>query len=169
MRIDPTINRSGGPPSPQEWRSGGALSPPALSSARIEGRQPPALSSLRIEGRTGLDEKQQHRLKDACKDFEAMFLSTVLKQMRKTVEKSELFGSDPAEDTFQEMMDIEIGKSAAKTSSMGIADMLYRQLTSQMARQADSSQARNDVGPTRNDGGLAQAAVPPSGDRGDEK
>lgn len=139
MRIDPTfVSRSGGPLSP------------------------PALSSLRIEGRTGLDEKQQHRLKDACKDFEALFLSTVLKQMRKTVEKSELFGSDPAEDTFQEMMDIEVGKSAAKTSSIGIADMLYRQLTSDMARQADSSQARND-------GGLAQAAVPPSGNRGDEK
>ncbi len=47
-------------------------------------------------------------MKDACKDFEALFLSSVIKQMRKTVQKSELFGSDPAEDTFQEMMDDEV-------------------------------------------------------------
>jgi flagellar protein FlgJ len=148
MRIDPAFN----------VRSGGALSPPGGHG------EPP----LRTDG-TGLSDKQDKRLKDACKDFEALFLSTILKQMRKTVEKSELFGSDPAEDTFQEMMDVEVGKSAAKTSSMGIADMLYRQLTSDMARQADSSQARNDAGPARNDGGVAQAAVPPSSDRGDEK
>jgi peptidoglycan hydrolase FlgJ len=85
-------------------------------------------------GKTGLNDKQDKRLKDACKDFEALFLSTVLKQMRKTVVRSDLFGSDPAEDTFQEMMDNEVGKSAANTSSIGIADMLYRQLTNEMAR-----------------------------------
>jgi Rod binding domain-containing protein len=54
--------------------------------------------------------------------------------MRRTVPKTELFGSDSAQDTFQEMMDIEMSKSAAKTSPTGIADMLYRQLTSDMAR-----------------------------------
>lgn len=106
------------------------LQPQALSSAR----------SARIEGcggdadKTGLNDRQDKQLKDACRDFEALFLSIVLKQMRKTVPKSDLFGSDPAEETFQEMMDDELGKSAARTSSVGIADMLYRQLTSEMAR-----------------------------------
>lgn len=104
------------------------------------GLQPQALSSARIEGRgsdadkTGLNDRQDKQLKDACRDFEALFLSIVLKQMRKTVPKSDLFGSDPAGETFQEMMDNELGKSAARTSSVGIADMLYRQLTSEMAR-----------------------------------
>jgi len=92
------------------------------------------LSTARNDARgSALDSKQDKRLKDACRDFEALFLTTVLKGMRKTVQKSELFGKDPAEDTFQEMMDTEIGKSAAKNSSMGIADMLYRQLTSEIA------------------------------------
>jgi flagellar protein FlgJ len=109
-------------------------------SARIEGRSGRPLSRpggdreppLRTD--TGLDALQNKRLADACKDFEALFLASVLKAMRKTVPKTDLFGSDTAQDTFQEMMDDEIGKSAAKTSSMGIADMLYRQLTSEMAR-----------------------------------
>ena len=127
-------------------------------------------------GSAGLDALQNKRLTDACKDFEALFLSNVLKAMRKTVQKTDLFGSDPAEDTFQEMMDVEISKSAAKTSSMGIADMLYRQLTSEMARKADSSQARNDIGVARNDvgvaqddGGSAQTAAPMSDNRGDDR
>ncbi len=97
---------------------------------------------------TGLDKKQQTRLKDACKDFESVFLSTVLKGMRKTVQKSELFGSDPAQNTFQEMMDDEIGKSAAKSSSLGIADMLYRQLTSDMVKQSSFSQTDSAKGET---------------------
>lgn len=120
----------------RSWRSSRRI---MSYTSQVNGanRQPSALASTRstrIEESTGLDDKQDKRLKEACKDFEALFLSIVLKQMRKTVPKSELFGSDPAEETFQEMMDDEIGKAAAKTSSIGIADMLYRQLTSEMAR-----------------------------------
>ena len=95
-----------------------------------------------VDGKGGLDERQDKKLRDACKDFEALFLSSLLKAMRKTVQKTNLFGSDSSEETFQEMMDVEISKSAAKTSSMGIADMLYRQLTDGMARKADSSLLR---------------------------
>ena len=95
-----------------------------------------------VEPKTGLDERQDKKLKDACKDFEALFLSSLLKAMRKTIAKTTLFGSNSSEQTFQEMMDVEISKSAAKTSSMGIADMLYRQLTDGMARKADSSLLR---------------------------
>ena len=83
--------------------------------------------------KAALDPKEAARLKDACKDFEALFISSLLKAMRKTVQKTNLFGSDSAQDTFQEMMDTEVSKSAAKTSSMGIADMLYRQITSEFA------------------------------------
>ena len=126
MRIDPSIiTCSGRSPSRPDAtdRSGRPQSRPGGD------REPP----LRT-GDAGLDALQDKRLKDACKDFEALFLSSVLKAMRKTVEKTNLLGSDSAEDTFQEMMDVETAKSAAKTSSMGIADMLYRQLTSEMAR-----------------------------------
>lgn len=89
-------------------------------------------------GKTGLDERQDKKLKEACKDFEALFLANLMKAMRKTVEKTNLFGSDSGEATFQEMMDSEVSKAATNTNSMGIADMLYRQATTQMAQQAQS-------------------------------
>ena len=128
MRIDPTVLSSGRINQPSVLSS--------ARSARIEGpsrpggdREPP----LRTDD-AGLDALQDKRLADACKDFEALFLSSVLKAMRKTVEKTNLLGSDSAEDTFQEMMDIETAKCAAKTSSMGIADMLYRQLRQEVTK-----------------------------------
>jgi flagellar protein FlgJ len=95
-----------------------------------------------VNAKTGLDERQDKKLKEACKDFEALFMSSLLKAMRKTVQKTNLFGSDSGEETFQEMMDAEVSKSAAKTSSMGIADLMYRQLTDEMARKADPSLLR---------------------------
>ncbi len=103
-----------------------------------------SLSSLQKSdstAKTGLDDRQQKRLKSACQDFEAMFLANMLKSMRKTVEKTNLFGSDSGEETFQEMMDNEVSKAAAKTSSMGIADMMYRQVTNDLAKKAEAAAA----------------------------
>lgn len=94
-------------------------------------------AAKKVDAKTGLDERETKRLKDACKDFEAMFLTNMLKAMRKTIQKSDLFGSDSGEETFQEMMDVETGKAASKNSSMGIADVLYRQLTAELAAKVE--------------------------------
>lgn len=96
----------------------------------------------KADPKTGLDDRETKRLKDACKDFEALFLTNMLKAMRKTVQKTDLFGSDSGEETFQEMMDTEVGKSAAKSSSMGIADALYHQLATQMSQQNAENKTR---------------------------
>lgn len=71
--------------------------------------------------------KENQKLKQACQDFEAVFMGFMLKGMRKTVPKSEL-DSSREEEMFTDMMDDEICKSASRSSSIGIADMLYRQL-----------------------------------------
>lgn len=78
---------------------------------------------------------EDKKLKDACRDFEAIFLNNILKEMRKTVQKADLFGSDGQEEMFRDMMDSEICKSASRTQSMGIADTLYRQLSTQTNKQ----------------------------------
>ncbi len=73
-------------------------------------------------------DKEDAKLKQACQDFEAVFVNQLLQSMRKTVAKSELFGDSREEETYQEMMDWEVARSVAKQGSAGIADMLYRQL-----------------------------------------
>lgn len=83
--------------------------------------------------------QQDKKLREACQDFEAMFLKQLLGSMRKTVDKSELFGSGSEEEMFQEMMDTEVSKAAARTSPTGIADMLYNQVSADMQRRSQAA------------------------------
>jgi peptidoglycan hydrolase FlgJ len=95
---------------------------------------------------TGLNNKQDKKLKETCQDMESVFLSYLMKSMRETVQKSDLFGSSEGEDMFQSMMDDEICKSASRTSSTGIADMLYRQLSQDIEKQQSTAQeAQSDT------------------------
>lgn len=80
-------------------------------------------------------EGDKQKLKEACRDFETIFLGHLMKSMRKTVSKSELFGSGREEEMFRDMLDDETCKIAAKTGSMGIADMLYKQLDNLMDKE----------------------------------
>lgn len=69
------------------------------------------------------------KLRQACKDMESVFMGQLLKSMRSTVNKTDLFGSDKEEGMFQDMMDDEIAKRASDQKGVGIADMLYNQLS----------------------------------------
>jgi flagellar protein FlgJ len=82
-----------------------------------------------------ISSKDDKQIKKACQDFEAIFTGFMLKAMRKTVQKSELFGSNKEEDMFRDMMDDEIAKSSSQRGSMGIADLLYKQLTADADRK----------------------------------
>ena len=70
------------------------------------------------------------KLREACEGFEAMFLSMMYKQMRATVPDNELFGKKSnALEIFEDMRDTELMNAAAKSGGIGIADMMYKQLT----------------------------------------
>ena len=70
------------------------------------------------------------KLREACEGFEAMFLSMMYKQMRATVPENDLFGKKSnAIEIFEDMRDTELMNAAAKSGGIGIADMMYQQLT----------------------------------------
>jgi peptidoglycan hydrolase FlgJ len=69
------------------------------------------------------------KLKAACTDFEAVFINMMLSQMRKTVPKNGLLPQTSAQDIMQSMLDTEMTKNMAHAGGIGLADMLYRQLT----------------------------------------
>ena len=71
--------------------------------------------------------KDDAKLKDSCKEMEAVFLNIMLANMRKTVDKSKLTDSSQ-EDMLTSMLDSETTKDMAKAGGIGLADMLYRQL-----------------------------------------
>ena len=80
------------------------------------------------------DSADAKRLKDACRDFEAILVNQMLSSMRKTVVKTDLFGSEQEEEYFREMKDLEESKSISRTGSLGVAEMLYKQLSKMQTR-----------------------------------
>lgn len=72
-------------------------------------------------------------LRKACEELESVFLQELLKEMRKTVPKDDLFGGGRGEDVFQSMFDQEIAKKMAERGGIGLAEVLYRQLSQQAA------------------------------------
>lgn len=86
-----------------------------------------SLSQTKLE--KAYTEKDDKELREACKEFEATFINMLFKEMRKTVGSSD---SNFAMDTYQQMLDEEIAESASKGNGIGIADMMYNQLSARL-------------------------------------
>ncbi len=88
-------------------------------------------SSLKAKNmKNNLRSRNDRRLKEACSDFEAIFIKQMLDSMRKTVDKSGLMDGGMAENIFQDMLYDKYAEKMSKTGNFGIKDILYKQLKS---------------------------------------
>jgi murein DD-endopeptidase MepM/ murein hydrolase activator NlpD len=67
-------------------------------------------------------------LKTATEEFEGMFITYLLKVMRSTVESEKEGELSMGKDLYMDLFDQEIALTIARNRSMGIGDMMYRQL-----------------------------------------
>lgn len=77
-------------------------------------------------------EKDDKKLKEVCKDFESIFVNLLLKEMRKSVPENELMPKSFATQTFEEMLDEKISDNISKENGIGIADMMYKQMSKKL-------------------------------------
>jgi len=64
-------------------------------------------------------------------DFEALFIKQMLDVMRKTIHKEDdLLNAGLGQDVYEDMLYDEYAKKMAATAQFGLADMIYRQLSS---------------------------------------
>jgi len=86
-----------------------------------------------IQGRAAagktLDEPEKQRLQKAARDFEAVFVAYMFKNMRNSVEKSGLLGDGFGGDMMDSLLDMELGRQMSRSSSLGVAEMLWRKIT----------------------------------------
>lgn len=75
----------------------------------------------------------QERLYKACQELESVFLSKVFEAMRQTVPRSDLTGDSFALDTFESMLYDEYARISSQTKSMGLAEVMYRQLSDKLS------------------------------------
>ena len=72
------------------------------------------------------------QLRKVCNQFEQIFLQMMYKQMKSSVDKSELLSGGYAGEVFESMLDEKLMENASDTSALGISDMLYKQLKQDM-------------------------------------
>ncbi|OQY02673.1 MAG: flagellar biosynthesis protein FlgJ [Desulfobacteraceae bacterium 4572_130] len=78
---------------------------------------------------TIIKKKEQKELKQACQGFEAIFLRTMLKSMRATLPKDNIFGQNHGMDIYKSMYDQHLADKISKgNNSVGIGNFLYKHL-----------------------------------------
>jgi flagellar protein FlgJ len=83
-----------------------------------------------VAGQADTDaEKNAARLREACEGLEGVFVQHLMKSLRSTVPNG---GNPdaPGADLYGSLLDEHLAQTIAGDGTMGIADALYRQLTS---------------------------------------
>ena len=80
-----------------------------------------------------------HELKSATQQFEALFVGYLMKVMRSTVDEADPQATSFGKDIYTEMFDSEIANNISQTQSLGIGDLLYRQLEQLETGRAENS------------------------------
>ncbi|WP_051585837.1 rod-binding protein [Caldanaerobius polysaccharolyticus] len=81
----------------------------------------------------GSKAQEDEKLKELCKDFEAIMVSMMIKSMRSSVPEDGLIPDTFGEDVFRSMLDDQYAALMVQRQDFGIAQKLYDQLS-----QADS-------------------------------
>ncbi len=76
----------------------------------------------------GTKDHTEAELKKVSQNFESIFIDMMLKEMRNSVEKSNLFGNSQATQFFESMRDEEVSKQLSASGGIGIGNMIYEQL-----------------------------------------
>jgi flagellar protein FlgJ len=104
------------------------------------------------------DEGDKAKLREACNEFEAIMLQMLYKQMKATVPESDFIEKSSAREIFEDMLDEEL-MTRGSMRGVGIAEMMYKQLSTQMDKvykfeKAEEASEANDSEPdnTETDG-----------------
>ena len=71
---------------------------------------------------------EDKKLRKISQEFEAIFLSFLMKSMRRSVPEGGLLPQGAGHDLYRQIFDEEIARSLAKSKGIGLADVIYREL-----------------------------------------
>ena len=91
-----------------------------------------ALESKLAGSGKGVSSAEMKKLKQACQDFEAIFIKNMLDSMKKTINRSELTKRNMGEEIFDDMLYDEYAKKMSGTAGLGVGDMMFSQLSRQL-------------------------------------
>ncbi|KAB2952595.1 flagellar biosynthesis protein FlgJ [Heliorestis acidaminivorans] len=75
--------------------------------------------------------EEDKKLRELCQEFESIFIYQMLKSMRNTIDRSDLIPESPGRQIWESMLDEEYAKEMAKKEDLGLARLLYQDLSGQ--------------------------------------
>jgi flagellar protein FlgJ len=75
------------------------------------------------------EEKDEKKLREACRNLESVFLNIMFSSMRNTIQKSDLPGDSFAAGVYEDMLYEKYAEEASKGKGLGLGEMLYEQLS----------------------------------------
>ncbi len=85
-----------------------------------------AITTEKVSG----SKHSEAQIQKVARDFEAIFLRMLLKEMRSSVQKSGLMGNSRATEFFESMYDEQIADEMSKAGGVGLSQIVYNQLQS---------------------------------------
>jgi flagellar protein FlgJ len=86
------------------------------------------LSSASLNPLHGLPAHSDAEIQQVSKNFESIFLQMVFKEMRDSVQKSNLFGNTQGMEFFESMYDEKLTQQLASAGGFGLGQMVYQKL-----------------------------------------
>lgn len=77
----------------------------------------------------GGEVSDRSRLAAACEQVESLFLTMMLKEMRRTIPDNGLIPQSSATRMYQSLFDNQLAENLASRKVTGVGELLYRQLT----------------------------------------
>lgn len=102
------------------------------------------------------DAQKDAKLRESCEGFESIFIQKMWQQMRDTLPKTNML-QGKNEQYWQSMYDQELAKSMASAGGIGLADMMYEQLSRDLV---SASRTTASATQQRSGGGFAATAAP---------
>lgn len=102
---------------------------------------PAAPQQKPVKPETGATEKERAAVKKVAQEFEALFVTMMLKSMRSTVGEDKLTGGGRGEETFRSLLDQEYASAAVRGGGVGLAPVLERELMRQRTAVKGGSNA----------------------------
>lgn len=116
---------------------------PASLKTQIESNQNEALKNKLQAAKNSKDDQE---LRDVSKQFEAVFINMLLKNMRSTIPEDQGYiEKSNATKTYESMLDEEMAEQMSKAGGIGLSDMIYKSLVkrAEIENSLESGQVAN--------------------------
>ncbi len=75
------------------------------------------------------DSKNPEEIKKAAQAFEAYFISSLLKEMRKIIPSESFLGAAPGKEIYETLLDQTLAEKMSERGGIGLAKLLVKKLT----------------------------------------